>query len=210
MFNERHTRSSKIGCEYYGDGLCGMTNIGELRKDAGCKSEQTDVCCYECSRFNSCPSRCKIRPYTPSPSLEQRKVPATPIRNLPVGIIGGIIAATFAAFLLRVLTQFTGDFYFVFLVVCGGIGGLGFGLPTEGDKMLRGIIGCFFGILAIIVGYYFIYTMPISIGYLTVSPAEVMSFPEFLSEFLGPLDYVFILAGIVAAYFAGTGSLEFR
>lgn len=174
MFNERHTRSSKIVREYYVDGLYSMTNIGELRKEAGCKSEQT------------------------------------PIRNLPIGVIGGIIAATFAAFLLRVLTQFTGDFYFVFLVVCGGIGGLGFGLPTEGNKMLRGVIGCFFGILAIIMGYYFIYTMPINLGYITVSPAEVMSFPEFLSQFLEPLDYLFILAGIVAAYFGGTGSLEFQ
>jgi hypothetical protein len=187
-----------------------MTNVRELRKEAGCKSEQTDICCYECSHSKSCPSRCKIRTYTPTPSLEQRKVQATPIRNLPVGIIGGIIAAAFAAFLLRLVTQLTGDFYFVFLVVCGAIGGLGFGVPTEGDKMIRGIIGCFFGILAIIIGYYLVYTMPINIGYLTVTPAEIMSFPEFLSKFLGPLDYLFMLAGIVAAYFAGTGSFEFH
>jgi hypothetical protein len=129
---------------------------------------------------------------------------------LPLGIVGGIIAALVAGFLLSFMTQITGRFYFVFVAVCGGIGGLGFGLPTEGDKLKRGLIGCFFASLAMLVGYYMIYLTPISIYSITVSPASIMSFPEFLSEFLEPLDYLFIFIGIVAGYFGGIGSFVFK
>jgi len=207
-----HSRISKVGCEYYDDGLCGMTNIGELRKETGCKSEDKSICCRECSNSKVCLSRCKIRTYAPSLPRpmppERTHAQVIPIRNLPVGIIGGIVAAIIGAFLLRLMTQFTGDFYFVFLAVCAAIGGFGFGIPTDGNKMLRGAMGCLFGIIAILLGYYLIYVMPINIGYASLSASEIMSFQAFLGKFLGPLDYLFILAGVVAAYFAGTGSLK--
>ncbi len=208
MFGPEPAQSSEIGCEYYNEGVCTMTNLEELRKTSGCESEKKDVCCFECSHFNKCPSRCRIRTYTRTLSSEEHKIQPAQIGNLLAGVVSGIVVAAIAAFILRVVTQFTGDFYFVFVALCGGIGGLGFGVVAKGNKMLRGLVGCVFGILAMLLGYYMIYTMPLDIGFTVITPAQVMSFSEFLSVFLEPLDYLFIFAGIVLAYFGGSGSLK--
>jgi len=210
MFGDERASASGFGCEYYSNGLCSMTNLAEIRERQGCKSERRSICCQECSENKGCPSRCKIRIFKRAPNLQPRQTQVADIHNLPLGIVGGIIAALVAGFLLSFMTQITDRFYFVFVAVCGAIGGLGFGLPTEGNKLNRGLIGCFFAILAMLVGYYMIYLTPISIYSITVSPASIMSFPEFLSAFLDPLDYLFILIGIVAGYFGGTGSFIFR
>lgn len=210
MFGDENTSFSGFGCEYYTNGLCSVTNLAQIREKEGCKSDQKSICCQECPDNKSCPYQCKIRIPTKVPRPRPHPTQAADIHNLPLGILGGGIAAVVAGFLLNFMMHITGHFYFIFVAMCGGIGGLGFGLPTEGDKLKRGLIGCFFAILAMLIGYYMIYLTPVSIYSLTVSPASIMSFPEFLSAFLEPLDYFFIFIGIVAGYFGGTGLFVFK
>ena len=186
-----------------------MTNVGDSRKSSGCKSDNLEKCCLECSNNISCSSKCNISLSKKTPVFPSipanRNLPTIGIHNLLAGIVVGIIAALVAGYLLSLIMQLTGFFYYIFLVICGGIGGLGFGLPTRGNKTARGLIGCMFAVLAMAVGFYFIYTAPIAIdSTMTVTASSIMSFQEFLSSFLEPIDYVFMLAGIALGYFAGS------
>lgn len=190
-----------------------MTNLSTFRKNADCPSVAKDDCCKECYNSRDCASKCKmqtIKSQSADPVFSPQLLNTTGIQRLPVGVITGIIAALVGGFLMSLITGLTGDFYFFFLAVAGAIGGFGFGAFTEGNNFARGIIGCIFAVMAMIIGYYFIYTTPVQIYGTSIAPSSIMTFSEFFSLWLEPLDYIFMLVGIVAGYFGGTGKFAFK
>lgn len=139
-------------------------------------------------------------------SLDSIK-PDSGVKRLHLGIFGGIIGVFLAGVLMRVLTLQTQSVVVSALVICAALGGLGFGALTNGNKKLRGIIGCIFGSIAIIFGLVMTYTSPIIIGYsLDGTPLykwHGASFGEFMGNQLLSLQGAFyLLLGLMLAYLA--------
>src|SRR5665647_39593 len=88
------------------------------------------------------------------------------ITHLHLGIFGGILGIFIAGLLMRLITSYFQTIYFPALVLCGALGGLGFGAFTSSKTKLRGIVACSFGLLAIIFAIIMTYNTPIIIGYL--------------------------------------------
>lgn len=129
------------------------------------------------------------------------------IKRLHLGIFGGIIGIVLASVLMRVLTLQTQDIVSSALVLCGALGGLGFGALTNGDRKLRGIIGCLFGAIAIIFGLVMTYTAPIIAGYsfdgTPLYKWQAASLGQFIGNQLFSLHGIFYLfLGLMLAYIA--------
>jgi hypothetical protein len=141
-------------------------------------------------------------PPPPPPQNEAQNVPykSQVVSRLGVGILMGIIFAAVGAFIFNFITNLLGSYYYFLLIPLGYFGGLGFGIFTKGNGAVRGLFGLGFGLAAMLIGLWLVFTTAINIGGGTlIAPSSVMSF----SEFLDLLDYLCILAGIVAAFFAG-------
>jgi hypothetical protein len=132
------------------------------------------------------------------------------IRHLHLGILGGLVGVCVAGLLMRLLTSYTQDYVSLGLVFCGALGGVGFEALTSGNNRLRGLIGCVFGLIGIIVGLMMTYTTPIIAGYMQILTSNTMvplyrwheySFVRFLVMQLLTSDGVFYsLSGLVVAY----------
>ncbi|MBN1683654.1 hypothetical protein JW865_08905 [Candidatus Bathyarchaeota archaeon] len=130
------------------------------------------------------------------------------IKKVHLGIFGGIIGVCVVGLLMRIITTMVQDYVGWALVLCGALGGLGFGLLTKGNMKYRGIIGCCFGIIAIFFGLLTTYDTPIVIGYMTTSDGLIplylwheMSFLGFVANKLLSMNGVFYtLWGLLLAY----------
>jgi len=138
------------------------------------------------------------RPSSPNTNVQTYNRP-TGVSRLGVGIVAGVVFAIIGAFIFNFITQVLGSYYYVLLIPFGWFGGFGFGVFTKGNPWVRGLFGAMFGLSAMLLGLWFVYTTPINIEGINVAASSVMSY----SEFLDPLDYLSILGGIVAAFFAG-------
>ncbi len=132
------------------------------------------------------------------------------IGHLHLGVFGGLVGVCVAGLLMRVLTSYSQAVCFPGFVLCGVLGGLGFGVLTNGNARLRGAVGCVFGFTAIIFGLIMTYTTPIVIGYMRSISTDVLT-PIYLwhehtfAQFVGiqllslhGLFYAFF--GLLAAY----------
>jgi hypothetical protein len=139
-------------------------------------------------------------PPPPPPSIgntQSNRPPA--ISRLGAGILMGLIFSAIGAFIFNFVTNLLGSYFYFLLIPLGYFGGLGFGLFTKGNGMIRGLLGLMFGLTAMLIGLWLVFTTVISIEGTLIAPSSVMSF----GEFLDPLDYICILAGLGAAFFAG-------
>lgn len=151
---------------------------------------------------------------TTTPVSERSKGVATKqdtlIGHLHLGVFGGLVGVCVAGLLMRVLTSYSPAVWFPGFVLCGVLGGLGFGALTNGNARLRGAVGCVFGFTAIIFGLIMTYTTPIVIGYMRSISTDGLT-PIYLwheytfAQFVGiqllslhGLFYVFF--GLLAAY----------
>jgi hypothetical protein len=89
------------------------------------------------------------------------------LSNLQFGIFGGIAGAVVSGLLMHQITAIVQNMCFPGLILCGALGGLGFGTLSNGNKKVRGAIGCVFGFAAIIFGLVMTYNNKIIVGYLT-------------------------------------------
>jgi hypothetical protein len=133
------------------------------------------------------------------------------ITKLHLGVLGGIIGVCMAGLLMRAITEATQSYMGLALVLCGLLGGLGFGALSRGDRRMRGIIGCCFGVIAIFFGLVMAYNTPIIIGYwndgtalLKWHDASFLMFAQTRLLSMSGLFYTFF--GLLAAYFAGSTS----
>jgi hypothetical protein len=135
------------------------------------------------------------------------------IDHMHLGIFGGLIGVAAAGFLMRETTSQYQDFVSSALVLCGALGGLGFGALVTGNGRKRGLIGCVFGVLAIFFGLVMTYSTPIVVGYSmsfstgTATPVYLWheyGFFRFIEIKLSTLPGIFFsFLGLVAAYLAG-------
>lgn len=136
------------------------------------------------------------------------------IKYLHLGLFGGLLGICISGLLLRVITLYTNDFISLGLVLCGSLGGIGFGALTSGNNKLRGGWALLFGILSIIFGLMIIYTTPIIVGHSLSTSGEIMSpiykwqqytFTKFLDmEMLRWNSIYYALIGVLIAYLAGS------
>jgi hypothetical protein len=131
------------------------------------------------------------------------------IKSLHLGFFGGLIGVLLAGLLVRAVTSDIQNFASSSLILCGVFGGLGFGLLTQGNNRLRGIIACFFGFFAMLFGLMMAYTSPIIIGYMISGEPIYMWLGQpigrFLENQLFTMNGLFsAILGILAAYIAGS------
>lgn len=114
------------------------------------------------------------------------------------GIIFGMAGALVGGFLWKIIALSTGRMYGLIALVSAALAGVAFGLPTRGgSKQIRGIIGALLGLSSIALGYYFIYTSPMSLSAGgSFIPASLMSFWTFWRLIADPVDYLFLLVGV--------------
>lgn len=118
-------------------------------------------------------------------------------KNLIKGVVIGIVAALIGSLIWKEIAISTGKMYGLIALIIAALAGAGFGYPTKGgNKTARGVIGAVLGLLAIILGYYFIYTSPIEFADGTFVPASIMSFGTFWNLMSSPVDYIFLLIGL--------------
>jgi hypothetical protein len=131
------------------------------------------------------------------------------LRNLNFGVIGGGLGVFAAGLVMYAVTLYVEDVYTPVLILCGMLGGLGFGLSTSGNSKQRGVIGCIFGVIALLFGLEMAYASPIAVGYkfsltgalLPVYKWHEYSFIEFLFNQLGTVEGVFFaICGLFTAY----------
>lgn len=114
-----------------------------------------------------------------------------------IGIAVGIVGVLIGALIWKYIAIWTGYMFGAIALISAGIAGGFFGFPTiGGNRGICAIIGAGLGLASIIMGYYFIYTSSVDIGYRTVVPAEFMSFGEFMSVIIGPIDLLFLAIGL--------------
>jgi len=117
----------------------------------------------------------------PSKSLDSKQ--NRDIHYLLLGIFGGMLGVCVGGLLMRVITSYSQGYVSLGLFLCTALGGLGFVALTSGNNRLRGIIGCFFGVIAIVFGLIMTYTTPIIIGYMqtigTSTPIPLYKWHEY-------------------------------
>ena len=130
------------------------------------------------------------------------------LTRLYLGVFGGIVGICIAGLLMRTLTIFTQGYVGSALILCGALGGLGFGALTGGDRKLRGIIGCCFGVIAVFFGLAMAYNAPVIIGYMNDGTplylwhdASFLQFAE--THLLSMYGLFYSFFGLLAAYLAG-------
>jgi hypothetical protein len=138
-------------------------------------------------------------PPPPTPFINDRSSTRPAISRLGAGIVAGIIFSAIGAFIFNFITGLLGSYFYFLLIPLGYFGGLGFGLFTKGNAAIRGVFGLIFGLTAMIIGLWLVFITAIDIDGTLIAPSSVMSF----GEFLDPLDYLCILAGMGAGFFAG-------
>jgi hypothetical protein len=130
------------------------------------------------------------------------------IQRIHGGIFGGMLGVCIAGLLMNTVTSLTEDYVGSGLILCGALGGLGFGALTKGDKKIRGLIGCIFGYIAIVFGLIMTYNTPIVIGYVTRSDVTAplymwheITFLQFVEkQLLNAQGLTYAFFGLLAAY----------
>ncbi|MEA2015006.1 MAG: hypothetical protein U9N38_06865 [Thermodesulfobacteriota bacterium] len=132
----------------------------------------------------------------------------TGIKSYGIGIALGIVGVLIGALVWKYIAIWTGYMFGAIALVSAGLAGGGFGLLTMGgNRAIRAIIGASLGLASIVMGYYFIYTSPVDIGwYGSVIPAELMSFEEFMGAMIEPIDLLFLAIGLYEG--AKLGAME--
>ncbi|NIA11925.1 MAG: hypothetical protein GWP10_19925 [Nitrospiraceae bacterium] len=128
-------------------------------------------------------------------------------KNWLIGAAFGIIGALIGGYIWAVIAMKTGTMYGIIALISAGLAGVGFGIPTRGgSNNIRGLIGAILGLTSIILGYYFIYISPINLGAqsIPIVPAKYMSFEEYWSIIVDPIDYLFLIIGIYEGYKFGS------
>jgi len=128
-------------------------------------------------------------------------------KNWLIGAAFGIIGALIGGYIWAVIAMKTGTMCGIIALISAGLAGVGFGIPTRGgNNNIRGLIGAILGLTSIILGYYFIYISPINLGAQSISivPTKYMSFEEYWSIIVGPIDYLFLIIGIYEGYKFGS------
>jgi len=121
------------------------------------------------------------------------------------GALAGLVGAVFGAFVWMEMAIRTDTLIGYVALMSAGIAGVTFGYSTRGVKhAARGYMGAGLGLIAIVLGYYFIYMAPISYEGMTFVAARYQSFGEFWSTFTGPVDYLFLSIGAYMGYKLGT------
>jgi peptidoglycan/LPS O-acetylase OafA/YrhL len=148
-----------------------------------------------------------------TPQMKRLPRVRNPIGHLYFGLFGGVAGVIAAGVLMRVLALSLQDIWVPALVACGVLGGLGFGLLTNGNQRLRATIGCFFGLIAIIFGLIMTYSAPIVVSYKSTLTSAVSvpiykwqqyTFIQFAGHELGTLHAPFIVFfGLLSAAFFG-------
>jgi len=130
------------------------------------------------------------------------------IKSYGVGIVVGIVGVLIGALIWKYIALWTGYMFGLIALISAGLAGGGFGLFTiGGNKWVRGFIGASLGLASIVIGYYFIYTGPVDIGYYgSVVPADVMSFEAFMNAIIEPIDLLFLAIGLFEG--AKLGAME--
>jgi hypothetical protein len=90
----------------------------------------------------------------------------TGIGKLYLGIFGGFVGIVIAGLIMEIMTSSLQNIWFPGIILCGALGGLGFGALTSGDKRLRGVLGCVFGVIAVLFGLLTTYSNPIVVGHM--------------------------------------------
>jgi hypothetical protein len=136
------------------------------------------------------------------------------IGHLYFGLFGGFVGVVVAGLVMRTITSFLVGVWFPGLILCGALGGLGFGALTTSNRKIRGIIGCAFGVIAILFGLITTYATPVVQGYVqTYSsnvPAPIYEWREiscfqFLGTQLVSINALFFgFFGLFAAYCLGS------
>jgi hypothetical protein len=147
-------------------------------------------------------------------SSEESKQNNDNIQHLHFGIFGGLAGVCVGGLLMRVLTSYTQSYVSLGLLLCTALGGLGFVALTSGNNRLRGIIGCFFAVIAIVFGLIMTYTTPIIIGYMQPTGTSAMyplyqwheyTFARFFAIQLFTADSLFFSSfGIAVAYLSAS------
>jgi hypothetical protein len=93
------------------------------------------------------------------------------VSYIHLGVFGGFIGIVVSGILMREFTFMLGQVqstvYFPAFIQCGLLAGVGFGVLSRGNRILRGAIGCLLGVAAIIFSLVMAYSTPVIIGYMT-------------------------------------------
>ena len=143
--------------------------------------------------------------------MEQSEV-GFKVKHLTRGVLGGLTGVGLSAFLMGIATWAMHDFAAPILLVCGAFGGLGFGLLTKGNRKIRGLVACLFGLAAIFVAFFAAYITPVgtqqvqnlatgSTYVVNIYLGDEYSLAGFLTAQLSNINMLFYSAlGLIAAY----------
>jgi len=159
-----------------------------------------------------------IGPLATAPSNDTASKQGKGIGHLQLGVLGGLVGISLAGLLMRTLALISQDVYISVFILCGALGGLGFGALTNGNNKLRGIIGCAFGLIAILFGLIMTYSAPLVVGYMSISLSNnsvdaltpiykwhEYTFVQFLGIQLMSLHgFFYTFFGLLAAYLGGS------
>lgn len=136
------------------------------------------------------------------------------IRNIHLGLFGGLLSAFLSGLMLRAITLYTNDYFSLTIVLCGLFSGIFVGSLTSGNRKFRGLLACVFGIIAIIFSLIMTYSTPIIIGYYQSAPGEVLvplykwheyTFMQFLGiQLLSVNNLMYTVIGLFLAYLLGS------
>jgi hypothetical protein len=148
-------------------------------------------------------------------SLQTEKEGIVPsgIKSIQLGMLGGAVGTILGGLFMWEVTLLAQDFVGSALIVCGALGGLGFGLLTSGNNKLRGVIGCLFGLAGILFGLVMAFDAPIVVGYLNSDSSDVLvplyrwhgnSFGYFVVTQFSTMDGIFYsFWGLISASLCG-------
>ncbi|MGD6851450.1 MAG: hypothetical protein ACQCN6_05240 [Candidatus Bathyarchaeia archaeon] len=134
------------------------------------------------------------------------------VKHLTRGVLGGLAGVGLSAFLMGIATWAMHDFASPILLVCGAFGGLGFGLLTKGNRKIRGLVTCLFGVAAILVAMFAAYITPVgtqqvqnlatgATNVVNIYLGDEYSLAGFLSIQLSNINMLFFSTlGLIAAY----------
>jgi len=147
-------------------------------------------------------------------SEERNLIHENKIWHLHLGVFAGLIGIFAGGLVIRTIALSLQNVYTPAFILCGALGGLGFGLLTSGNNKLRGIFGCVFGFIAILFGLVMTYGAPIVVGYMSTYSSGVtmpiykwheFSFGYFMVMQLGNMHGLFFtFFGLLTAYLGGS------
>ena len=124
------------------------------------------------------------------------------IVSLLVGLVSAIIGGAMAGLVSAKFGRILGYFIWGAALLCGGL--MGFSMRVRNAKMPKNILigaSVIFALVAMASMYYVLYVSPITLkSGITISPNDVVSYPDFLSMALSPIDIPFVALAIYVIY----------